>query len=257
MLINVTMKPKATLSRYEELIFTISFNVIQKLMAAAILYESKLAYPSSYFLAVIAEEELAKLILIPILNETGQLNKIKKGDSFFHHKSKQKIICSYGYFKKNWEKIEETKQGCLYTGIAKGEHACTISEQQCYKEIKDAVWSFQYQMKCIASEKTLSEDLKKILLQISKWLGGCLQEKIPSLGKESWEEMNKEVGKLKKNKKKAENAFLESLFKNPYELIRISKAALGKDYKAFLSKIQNKTFEEMISLMKKEMGLAD
>lgn len=244
------MTNRLKLSKYERCLFAVMENVIQKITASVTLYDTKFAYPSAYFLAVIAQEELAKLILLPIARELGELNDLisNRKSAFYSHRAKQKLISTYGFFKKNWKKLEERKQGCLYVEFNKKEvsNYCRISKEECYDEIKSTLWAYQYQMKCISSEKEFSKDFIKVLLFMTKILGDCVREKLPNLHKEMIEEVKKSVVKMKKNKKLAKKEVLESIFKNPYELIRVVKNALGNDYKVFLRKIQKMSFDEMV-----------
>jgi len=248
------MRNELKLSKYERCLFVVAENVIQKITASVTLYDTKFAYTSAYFLAIIAQEELAKLILLPIAKELDELNDLisDRGSAFYSHRAKQKLISTYGFFKKDWEELEKRKQGCLYVEFDESEtpNYCKINRKECYEEIKSALWAYQYQMKCISSEKEFSKDFIKTLLFLTKILGGCVRDKLPSLHKEMMEEAKKAVIKIEKDKKLAEKEVLESIFKNPYELIRVVKNALGSDYKDFLRKIQKMSFDEMVQDLK-------
>lgn len=237
------------LSKYEKILFCVVENVVQKLTAAVILYEGKCAYTSAYFLAIIAQEELAKLILLPIAKELGELNELisKKNSAFYNHRVKQKLIRTYSFFERDWQNLEEKKQNCLYVGYDDNckPRYCRITPKECYKEIKSAIWFYQYQMKCINTEKTFSRDFIKTLLFMTKILGGCVNEKIPNLHKEMMLEVKNATKHMRINKIKAR----EALFKNPYELVRITKYALGPSYKKFLRRIQKMEFKDMVEYL--------
>ena len=249
------MKNRLKLSRYEKCLFVVVENVVQKLTASVVLFDTKFPYTSTsaYFLAVIVQEELAKLILLPIARESGNLNNLisNRRSAFYSHLVKQKLISSYGFFKKDWKRLEEKKQRCLYVGFNKKRKLdyCRISRDDCYKEIKSALWAYQYQMKCINSEKEFSKDFIKALLFMTKILGDCVRDKLPSLHKDMMDEARKSVIRMEKNNKLVEKEFLESAFKNPYELIRIVKSIFGSDYKIFLKKIQKMSFDEMVQCL--------
>ena len=53
------------LSQYEKLILLTVENVIEKLTSASILFKHNPANSTAYFLTIISQEELAKLILLP------------------------------------------------------------------------------------------------------------------------------------------------------------------------------------------------
>lgn len=244
------MKKELKLSKYEKCLFAVVENVVQKITAATVLYDTKFAYTSAYFLAIITQEELAKLILLPIAKELGELSNLisNRRSAFYSHRAKQKLISTYGFFKKNWRELEKRKQKCLYVEFDERgmPNYCRISREECHEEIKSVLWAYQYQMKCISSEKKFSKDFIRALLFLTKILGGCVQDKLPNLHREMMEEAKKAVVKMKKNKKLAEKEVLESIFKNPYELIRVVKNAIGSDYKVFLRKIQKMSFGEMV-----------
>lgn len=254
-------KKKLKITEYEKLLFPIIENGIQKLIASIILYETKIAYTSSYFLVVIAQEELAKLILIPIAKEIGGLDDLLRNrkDGFFNHRVKQKLFSTYGFFERKWEGIEDKKQNCLYTtkDDKGGIKHCSISKEECYKEIKNAIWVYQYQMKVISNENIFTKDFKKILLFMTKLLGGCIKDKIPQLIEDFKRDADRAAEDLKKNKNKTKDKFLESLFKNPYRMIEIIKHGLGPKYKQFLSEIKNKSFQEMVQHLGKKLNEID
>ena len=196
------MRNRLKLSKYETCLFAVVENVIQKMTASVVLYDTKFAYTSAYFLAIIVQEELAKLILLPIAKELDELSNLisNRRSAFYSHRAKQKLISTYGFFKKNWKELEKRKQKCLYVEFDKMEmpNYCRISREECYEEIKSALWAYQYQMKCISSEKKFSKDFIKALLFLTEILGGCVQDKLPNLHREMMEEAKKAVVKMKK-----------------------------------------------------------
>ncbi len=178
------MPKEPNLSAEEKIIITIVQNVVEKLIASTLLYSSKLAYTSSYFLCVIAEEELAKLFFLPITIEIGKLNKLSKSIKLFrNHKVKQKISSSLSYFEKNWNDLEEKKQKSLYVSIDDSKaNFCHIKPDDVYQELNHAVLYFLYLMRHINEEKRFSKNLIKILLLQTELLGGCIKEKLPKKG---------------------------------------------------------------------------
>lgn len=254
------MNKKSSLTEYEEILLAVIKNVVEKLTAAIILYDSKLSYTSSYYLTVITEEELAKLYILPIVNEFESLQEAlaDRKSAFYSHKIKQRIFSSYVYFDRNWEGIEDKKQSILYVGLNKNGKVgfCYIKQEECLREIYNAVWVFLYQMKHITQEKTLSKQFVDVCLFLNSILAGCIKDKIPSVITNIKSDTDRAVKIMSQNKKKAESAYYESLFKNPYEQIRILKNALGNDkYKNFLKRTHKLSFEDMVEELGKEVQL--
>jgi AbiV family abortive infection protein len=245
-------------------LFAVAENVMHKLVSAIVLYDTKFAYTSAYFLAVIAQEEIAKFILLPVANEIGELEELisiknRTKSPFYNHTAKQKLVSTYSFFNRNldWKNFAEVKEGCLYVGFDDNENPkfVNVSPDKCYKEIKSALWFFQSQMRNIAFEKSFNKKLVKALLALTKILGGCLQEKMPQLNKEMQRDFKEVISKIKKSKSLSHKTFLDSLFKNPYELIRISKYACDGKHKVFLRDAflckNGKTYDEMIKHLEK------
>lgn len=235
-------------------------NAVDKIIAGITLYCSGLSYSSSFFLTVIAEEELAKLYLLPILDEFGGLEEAlsNKRSAFYDHRVKQRIFSSYVYFKRKPDEIEDIKQSALYVGLNKKGQIdfCRIKPEVCFNEIKNAVWLFQYQMKHIAEEKTLSKKLVKACLFLNNILADCIKEKVPDLVEVMELDIISAKKAINKSKNSKEISFYEALFKNPYEQIRILKYSLGEDrYKEFLKKTHKLSFEDLVGRLGKEMEI--
>jgi|GEM_PF-6756386 len=111
---NSNLKPVN--EEYEELLFPLFLNAANKLMAAMYLYKAGIFYDSAFVLTVVAEEELAKTILIPIALETDSLDGLfsKRDGVYFHHKKKQKLASLLTLFEKDGSKTEARKQAALY-----------------------------------------------------------------------------------------------------------------------------------------------
>ena len=242
-----------SLTEYENQLLAIIDNVVEKISASLILYNTKSNYNSSFFLAIIAQEELAKLIMLPIAREIGNVDELlssRKG-GFYSHKIKQKLFSSYTFFERNWEVIEDKKQNSLYSGINdenKIENP-EITREECFQELKNGIFVFQYQMKVIEDSKIFPQHFINILLGKTSELGKVVGWNIPDLGMAFFRDVDKAVEEMVEDKNKAKTKMLESLFKNPYNMVEIIKAALGNDYKDFLRKIQGLSFSEMVRIL--------
>lgn len=108
---------------YEQLLADVTLNAGEKIINAAILFNTKHAYRECLFLLLIAQEELSKLILLPFASAADQINELtdtnRHKGPYFNHKVKQKIFTSFGLQNRSHEEIEDIKQGCLYSGKEK------------------------------------------------------------------------------------------------------------------------------------------
>lgn len=246
---------KLKLTKYEELLFAIIDNVVQKIVSSIELYCSKYAYPSAYFLAVISEEELAKLILLPLARELGEIKElISSRDSlYFKHGLKQKIFTSYGLQNRSAEDIEKIKQKCLYVGMddnLKPIYA-RISPKETYLEIKYSTRLLTDFVHKILSTKEFSQDFKRVVIFLLKILRAHGKNKLPRLLKDIANEADKAFLELKKDPKRAEERFHKELFSNPYILIDIFKALFKKDYKKHLRNMKKLSFHDMVQYLGK------
>jgi hypothetical protein len=88
---------------------------------------------------VIAQEELAKIIMLPLAKELDELSDLvnNRSSGFYDHRIKQKLFASYGMQKPNHQDIEQLKQSCLYVGVSEdGEPRFTkIQPEEARKEV--------------------------------------------------------------------------------------------------------------------------
>lgn len=251
------------LSKFEEILFGILFNAVYKTVSAIELYKSKTSFAEAYFLAIVAEEELAKLIILPIAQELGEINVIvdqlkkgKKKHAYFNHQIKQEIFTSFGLQNRSNEDIEKIKQMCLYVGLNEnGEvqyHNKHVKPQQCYKEIKNTLNLLVYFTEnTILSTKTISLDLKKIIMPLMTMLSGCVQDRVPEMAKEALKEIKQKEEELKKNGEKRKTEIACRIFTNPFSLIDFFKFVYKKDYKEHLRNIKYSSLSTIAKYLEK------
>jgi len=248
---------KIHLSKYEKLLFTIIENAIYKTISSIELYCTEYAYNESYFLAVIAEEELAKLIIIPIAKELNELDDLfnNRKSAYFNHVIKQKIFTSFGLQNRSHNEIEKLKQTCLYVGSDKKlkSNFIKMKPKKVYLEIKHTVQLLTSFVFTMMKSKSLSKDLKNSVLFLSKLLKGCVEEKLPELKVDILKEIDSAEKKYKHSPKKRQYRLHQEIFTNPYELIEIFKAIYKKDYKKHLQKIKKLSYDEMVQYIGKTL----
>ncbi len=247
------------LSNYEKIITSVSKNAKEKIIASIELYKTETANPSSFYLATIAQEELSKLVLLPIAREVNEIKKLLDGENrtfspYYNHKIKQKIFVSYGLQNRKYELIESNKQKNLYCCVNKNlrPKANKCKKQTVFLEIKHAIKLFRTSVlypftadifPFKDNRKTIGENFSKNLEQFCfsefNFINDFLNQRIPELSNELFKEEAEEF-KLKK-----ENTLsLKKLFLNPYCTIEVYKVIFGKSYKDKLKEIQGHSFEE-------------
>ncbi|HSW96231.1 MAG TPA: AbiV family abortive infection protein [Candidatus Saccharimonadales bacterium] len=250
-------KEELQLTPFEIMLHATIYNIIEKTTASIALYKTKYSYPSSYYLAIIAQEEVAKLFMLPLINEFGGLDEVvrNKRSPFYNHKIKQKIFSSFVYFQRNWESLEEKKQATLYVGFKSNNDfgRLTISPEENYNEIKNLVWVYFFQTKHMVKEP-YSKYFLKVFNFSNNILIGCLKDQMPELLEDMKKEMDKAVKRISKSKESIISTYYEDTFKNPYELIRIYKKLYkGDDYKNFIKRTYKLSFQELVKEIGKDL----
>lgn len=244
---------KLELSTFENILFTVVENAIYKTISAIELYCTKYSYNQAYFLCIIAEEELAKLIILPIAKELDELKKLvnNRRNSYYNHSIKQKLFTSYGLQNRTSDEIESIKQQCLYVGIDENLKPiyARLKPDIVYLEIKHTTFLLTSSTHKILRTSEVSDDLKKCILFLLNLLKGCVNDKMPELKEDILKESDEFITKLNNNPDFREERYLEELFSNPFELIRIFKAVFMDDYQKHLEKIKTLPFNEMVKYL--------
>lgn len=248
-----TPAPKKELNNYERILLTIIENATFKIVSAIELYANKYSYNDAFFLCIIAEEELAKMIILPIARELGEMDQIinnNRKNAYYNHAIKQKIFTNFGLQNRTHEKIESIKQSCLYVGIdfEQKPHFIHIKPVDVFNEIKYTVLLFTNVYRVIFFEEEFSEFFKKSTEFFMKIIRSCVPDILPDLENEILVEADR-LSKL--NKKELKNYYHKSIVTNPYELIKIFKILFKDDYKKRLKEVGYFTLPELETYFKK------
>ncbi len=161
------------LSKYENFILLTVENVIEKLTAATILFKQNPANSASYFLTIISQEELAKLILLPFAYELDYLEELmsNRQSELFSHKVKQKMFTSYTHHSRDYSAMENNKQDSLYVNYKKNKNNLKkFYKSETIKEMKEAIICYLHQINILADAQTLpmfdEKLISKKLMQI-------------------------------------------------------------------------------------------
>ena len=241
------------LIKEEKLYFEIFKNAIEKLMASIELYVSGTSYSSSYFLAIIAQEETSKLIIIPLSLEIEEVKNLvgNKRSDYFNHSFKQKIFTSYGFQDRSHKTIENLKQSLLYIGAEENltPKFNEISAEESYGEIKNAMQFLIVRILFGIQQDTkkFSKEFKESTLHASFVLREFSNQKLPRLKNDLLAESNKMEIEMKSMKEKdAQEQSLRQLFSQPFNMIALCKIIFRDEYTKHLKIIKKMSFDEAI-----------
>lgn len=236
------------LSKFERIIGNIIINAGEKIIDSATLHGTKYSYRSAYFLAVVAQEELAKLIILPFAREAGKMNEIleNRKSSFFRHPIKQKIFVSYGLQNRTAIDLEKIKQECLY--IDGHDKRRVIEQKVVYEEIKHTIDLYmKFAFKNTVLRKGFSNDFKEVISKFTKKiLDPAIDDLMPGLEDDiikSYETRARNI--------KIDDLLYEEMTTNPYMFIDLVKHRMPKNYKRFFSEIEKMSFKEAIQHYRK------
>ncbi|UOY04999.1 AbiV family abortive infection protein [Muricauda sp. SCSIO 64092] len=238
-------------TNYELFVVTIFQNATQKLLAAIELSSTRYSYNEAFFLAIIAQEELAKLIILPIANELDTLENVltNRQGAFYKHPVKQKIFTNFGLQNRSHQDIEKLKQGYLYVGSSEqGKPEFSIAKpDQVRAEIKHTCLFMVNQFSNIIEEKDFSKLTKKGATYFMEIVKSAISERMSEVDM-SIKDDSKEISDLEQTDK--ERMIMNRLIMNPYQLIRMLKAVFKEDYKEHLSNLgyySIETFEDYLA----------
>lgn len=255
------------LSNYENLALSIIENACLKLTAAVDLLKYRYAHPSAFFLAVVAEEELAKLIMLPIAKELDELENLvdeknRKVSIYYNHVVKQKIFTSYGLQNRDHKSLQKLKERCLYVGVDNrfNPQTVNVSIKKTFDEIVLACMLFtDFTHKFIRGSKFIpeksetvgifSEKFKEIAHSMIIVLRESIDHKLPQLRKRIHKKLKEKEITSKANLKRAKLAKADILpiaLSDPFILIDLFKDLYGKEnYKSHLRSIMDKNYGGM------------
>lgn len=255
-------------SEYEQLLAEVTMNAGEKIINAAVLFNTKHAYRESLFLLLIAQEELSKFILLPFANAADQLNELtdirKHKGPYFNHRIKQEVFTSFGLQNRTFEQLEEIKQNCLYAGIDKtgrvGRHVAKhedTHDELCHATklyIHLAVYNLMY-----AKPLQVSPELKKILAGFTNGIFiPALKNIVPTVIvdtqnytlKRNNEDMDI-LSSITQGDIVANRNFHQLLITSPFMYTDMLSYVLGPDdYKNYFKEIVGMNIDEMVKHLK-------
>jgi AbiV family abortive infection protein len=231
---------------FEKFILNIFLNATQKILSSVNLYNTKHSYNESYFYAVISQEEMAKLVILPLACELDELDGVLKSrrSPFYNHSIKQKVFTTFGLQNRTYEDIEEIKQSSLYVGINnEGQPVINIIKPEIVlEEIKHSCLFLVNNYQNLKAQESFSSTTHKGLDFFMKIVYECIKNELPEINKMITED-SKSIDDL--DSEDLSNLKTKRLFMNPYNLIGMFKAVFKKDYKKHLKIVSNYSFEEI------------
>lgn len=231
----------------QELLEKIAKNSLEKIISSMQLYFSG-QYNTAYFLAMIAQEELSKLIILPLAEELGELDSMINNRShiYFNHVIKQKIFTSFGLQNRSHREIQQIKEKCLYVGPGKNLIAYQeMNEAVVFFEVSRTMQSIAHQLTCIYLEDSLPYSLKREVIRLFNLAIDEAEKYIPGIILELQRVSSKpKIMNILPIELKC-NYICELFLSNPYNLINMFKRIFKDQFRIHLKAIQKLSLQEI------------
>ncbi|MDN5275933.1 MAG: hypothetical protein JWN33_582 [Candidatus Saccharibacteria bacterium] len=231
------------MNNYEKLLMNLILNAGEKLIDAASLFKTGYSWRNCWFLTVIAEEEVAKLIIIPFANYAGTLKNLLEGKSIlYRHPVKHKIFATYGLQNRDYSKIESLKQSYLYVKpqLQTGTELPVVSKEQALIEITHAVKLFDtIAVINMLSSSTLSDEFKSLLRKYHKSIFvPAMRDLLPEI-----------VREMNTHYEGPEPSLMEVLQRYPLLFAEMMTYAIPDQYVEFFKRIEGKSYDRMMEIL--------
>ena len=240
---------------YESLLLDVFRNAVFKFVSAITLYTEKISYNDAWYLCVLAEEELAKMFILPVARELDELKHItnERKHPYYRHALKQKIFVTRGMQNRDFESIEKMKQKMMYVGV-KDDGSTDygfVPPKQLLDEIRHCALLIAHTYADILSQQEFDKNFKKGMKFFMDIAYGCVQDNLPQVN----ELINKEADDLDlKDESELKELKMQRLISNPYYLIGMCKAVFKEDYKVHLREMSLLSFPELETYLGKVRG---
>ena len=233
-------------SPFETVLITVFQNATTKFISGVQLYSGKISYNDSHFLSIIAQEELAKMFILPIARELGEIELINadRKSPFYKHAIKQKIFTNWGLQDRTHADIETRKQNILYVGIDNEGKVDFeyVKPEAVLDEIKHLALLLVHTYVDVLSQDEFNKEFKKGMKFFMDIAYSCAETDLPELSRliatEAAVDNAMKPDRLKEK-------YTSRILSNPYELIKICKAVFKEEYKRHLRSISSLSFAEL------------
>ena len=232
------------MSDYEKMLLGIVINAGEKLIDAMTLNNTGYSYRNSWFLSVISEEEMAKLIILPFANFAGTLSEMAERKSIaYKHPVKQKVFKTFGIQNRDNLDIEKLKQELLYVKPDTGfKPVRVVTPSESGDELLHAIKLFdQIAVVNLLSSNSLSEDFKQKLIDFtSKIFIPAVKELSPS-----------SALAMQQKYINPRPTMIEAFSTHPLMFAEMVKKAIPETYQDYFREIEGKSYTESILALDK------
>lgn len=234
-------------SKFQKLVFNLTWNSCQKVNAAMELQAGSKYSSLSFYLAAVAQGELAKLLLLPFAWDTENLKGLLENidSSFVSFDIREKIFKAHGLNYRSGEDIEALSLRYIY--IRDQQESPQAINEDSLREITSCSDSLARFITRLIFQTNFPKDLKEDFMFLLKNLDECTSRCLLREG--NWLAANTADIFAKIDGKAAQEELYRDMFINPYTLLTIFKDAFGEGYKEHLIKVKEMSFDQMVDYL--------
>ena len=235
------------MSDSEKILMNIILSAGEKIIDAAVLFSTGHSYRDSWYLTIVAEEELAKIVVLPFAERAGNMLEIAERPSLLYkHPVKQKIFTTYGLQNRDSANIEQLKQECIYVAPKVGGQLRVVTATEASDEIEGSILLFnQLAVNNILLAQSPSDEFKTIL---QKYVGSifvpAVKDIAPSIAKKITLRYNGPTSKI---------TIVEAIKRHPLLFAEMITFAIPQTHRQFFKAIQGLSHAEMIKELDKHL----
>jgi hypothetical protein len=201
----------------------------------------------SFYLAAVAQGELAKLLLLPFAWDTPDLSGLLENidSSFVSQSIRDKIFQSYGLKYRSGADIDSLSLRYIFVRDQQ-EYPQAVDEESLREIISCSDSLVKFIIRLIFQSnfpKEMKEDFMFLLRNLDECSSRCLLRDGNWLAGNASDMLEKINGGL------GQEELYRDMFTNPYTLTTIFKDAFGEEYKEYLSKAMDMGFEDMVDYL--------
>lgn len=221
----------------------IALNAGEKLIDSMSLHNTGYSYRSSWFLSVIAEEEMAKLIMLPFANLADRLDEVSQRPSIIYkHPVKHRVFTSYGIQNRTESDLEKLKQEYMYAGVDSKNYKAmpVVKPGDSSAEIVHAVKLYdQIVIVNFLASDLVSDEFKQLM---KKFIEGIFIPAVKSLHPAAATEIQTKYNGARPN-------MIEAFQMHPLMFAELVMAAIPADYKTYFKEIEGKSFDVAVGIL--------
>jgi hypothetical protein len=233
------------MSDFEKLLMNIILSAGEKIIDAAVLLRTGHSYRDAWYLTILAEEELAKIVVLPFAERAGNSAEIAERPSvLYSHPVKQKIFTTYGLQNRDYSSIEALKQECIYVAPKAGGRLRVVMVDEASGEIEKSILLFnQLAVNNILIAQTPSNEFK---ITLQEYAGSvfmpAVKDLVPSVAQKIMADFDGPTSKI---------TTVEAVKRHPLLFAEMIVFAIPQAYQQFFADIQGLSHTEMIEELDK------